>query len=144
MIGRSLVETIVPHAHRAAHSEGLRHWRETGEGPVLNARIEIQALHRDGRVIPVELAIVPVAVGEETTFSGFIRDISDRKRAQEDLERALEVEREASRPAARARRDEGHVPPGGLARPPDAARRDPRPGDHPRAWRRGTAARGDT
>lgn len=96
MIGNSLVETIVPHAHRAAHSEGLRHWRATGEGPVLNARIEIQALHRDGRVIPVELAIVPVAVGEETTFSGFIRDISDRKRAQEDLERALEVEREAT------------------------------------------------
>ncbi len=96
VIGRPLVETIVPHAHRAAHSEGLRRWRATGEGSVLNARIEIQGLHRDGRLIPVELAIVPVAVGEEITFSGFIRDISDRKRAQEDLERALEVEREAA------------------------------------------------
>lgn len=96
VIGRSLAETIVPHAHRAAHLEGLRHWRETGEGAVLNARIEIQALHRDGRLIPVELAIIPVAVGEETVFSGFIRDISERTRAQEDLERALEVEREAA------------------------------------------------
>jgi len=96
VIGRSLVETIVPHAHRAAHIEGLQRWRETGEGAVLNARIEIQGLHRDGRLIPVELAIVPVAVGDETTFSGFIRDISERKRAQEDLERALEVEREAA------------------------------------------------
>jgi PAS domain S-box-containing protein len=96
VIGRSLVETIVPHAHRAAHIEGLHRWRETGEGAVLNARIEIQGLHRDGRLIPVELAIVPVAVGDETTFSGFIRDISERKRAQEDLERALEVEREAA------------------------------------------------
>ena len=96
VIGRSLVETIVPHAHRAAHIEGLQRWRETGEGAVLNARIEIQGLHRDGRLIPVELAIIPVAVGDETTFSGFIRDISERKRAQEDLERALEVEREAA------------------------------------------------
>jgi PAS domain S-box-containing protein len=96
VVGRSLVETIVPHAHRAAHSQGLQHWRETGEGPVLNSRIEIQALRKDGRMIPVELAIVPVAVGEETVFSGFIRDISDRKRAQDDLERALEVEREAA------------------------------------------------
>jgi PAS domain S-box-containing protein len=96
VVGRSLVETIVPHAHRAAHIEGLQRWRETGEGAVLNARIEIQGLHRDGRMIPVELAIVPVAVGNETTFSGFIRDISERKRAQEDLERALEVEREAA------------------------------------------------
>jgi PAS domain S-box-containing protein len=96
VIGRSLVETIVPHAHRAAHIEGIRNWRDTGEGAVLNSRIEIQALCRDGRMIPVELAIVPVAVGEETVFSGFIRDISDRKRAQEDLERALEVERQAT------------------------------------------------
>jgi PAS domain S-box-containing protein len=96
VVGRSLVETIVPHAHRAAHSQGLQRWRETGEGPVLNSRIEIQALRKDGRMIPVELAIVPVAVGEETVFSGFIRDISDRKRAQDDLERALEVEREAA------------------------------------------------
>jgi len=96
VIGRSLVETIVPHAHRAAHIEGLQRWRETGEGAVLNSRIEIQALRRDGRMIPVELAIVPVALGEETVFSGFIRDISERKRAQEDLERALEVERDAA------------------------------------------------
>lgn len=96
VLGRSLVETIVPHAHRAAHSEGLQRWRETSEGPVLNSRIEIQALRKDGRMIPVELAIVPVAVGEGTVFSGFIRDISDRKLAQDDLERALEVEREAA------------------------------------------------
>lgn len=96
MVGRSLVETIVPHAHRAAHNGGLHRWRETGEGPVLNSRIEIQALRKDGRMKPVELAIVPVAVGEETVFSGFIRDISERKRAQDDLERALEVEREAA------------------------------------------------
>jgi PAS domain S-box-containing protein len=96
VLGHSLVDTIVPHAHRAAHNEGLRRWHDTGEGAVLNSRIEIQALRRDGRMIPVELAIVPVAVGEETVFSGFIRDISERKRAQEDLERALEVEREAA------------------------------------------------
>ena len=59
VIGRSLVDAIVPHAHRAAHSEGLRRWHETGEGAVLNSRIEIQALRRDGRLFPVELAIVP-------------------------------------------------------------------------------------
>jgi PAS domain S-box-containing protein len=95
-IGRPLVETIVPHDRRAEHVEGLRRWRETGEGAVLNSRIEVQALHRDGRQLPVELAIIPVKVGDETVFSGFIRDISDRKRSQEELERALEVERKAA------------------------------------------------
>ena len=96
VVGRLLAETIVPHEHRAAHVEGLRRWRETGEGSVLNSRFEITALHRDGRLIPVELAIVPVAVGEETVFSGFIRDISERTRSRQELERALEVEREAA------------------------------------------------
>ena len=143
VLGHSLVETIVPHAHRAAHNEGLRRFHDTGEGAVLNSRIEIQALRRDGRMIPVELAIVPVSVGEETVFSGFIRDISERKRAQEDLERALEVEREAAAAPASARRDEGHVPPGRLPRPADAAGRDPRDGDHARARRRGAGAGGD-
>jgi PAS domain S-box-containing protein len=96
VVGRLLAETIVPHEHRAAHVDGLRRWRETGEGSVLNARFEITALHRDGRLIPVELAIVPISVGEATVFSGFIRDISERTRAREELERALEVEREAA------------------------------------------------
>jgi PAS domain S-box-containing protein len=96
-IGRSLAETIVPHAYRAAHLEGLRRWRETGEGAVLNNRIEISALDREGRSIPVEISIVPVQVGSHTVFSGFIRDISERKRVQEELERALEVEREATK-----------------------------------------------
>jgi PAS domain S-box-containing protein len=96
VLGRPLAETIVPHDQRAAHVEGLQRWRETGEGPVLNARIEIQAMHRDGRQLPVELAITPVAIGEETVFSAFIRDISERRRAQEDLERALVVERRAA------------------------------------------------
>ena len=96
IVGRPLAETIVPHDQRAAHLGGLRRWRETGEGPILNSRIEIQALHRDGRQIPVELAIIPAAVGEETVFTGFIRDIRDRRKAQEDLERALDVERRAA------------------------------------------------
>lgn len=96
VLGRPLAETIVPHDQRAAHARGLAVWRDTGEGPLLNQRIEVQALHRDGRQLAVELAIVPVAVGDGTMFSGFIRDISERKRAQEDLERALDVERRAA------------------------------------------------
>jgi PAS domain S-box-containing protein len=94
-IGRQLAETIVPHDQRASHAAGLTRWRETGLGPLLNERVELQALHRDGRQVPVEVAIIPVAVGQDTMFTGYIRDISERKRAQEDLERALDVERRA-------------------------------------------------
>jgi len=83
-IGRLLSATIVPAQHREAHERGLRRFLATGEGPVLNKRIEITACHRDGREIPVELAISPSLVREGMyTFSAFVRDISARKQMEE-------------------------------------------------------------
>ncbi len=83
-IGRLLSATIVPAQHREAHERGLRHFLATGEGPVLNKRVEITACHRYGREFPVELAISPALVQEGTfTFSAFVRDISERKRMEE-------------------------------------------------------------
>ena len=88
VIGRRLVDSVIPSQHRAAHIEGLRRYLETGEGPVLNRRIEITALHRDGREIPVELAITPVRTAGKIQFSAFVRDISERKQAEEALKRS--------------------------------------------------------
>ncbi len=84
-IGRRLGETIIPPQYREAHHQGLQHFLATGEGPVLNKRIEITALHRDGHEFPVELTISPLRSGETFTFSAFIRDITERKRAEEAL-----------------------------------------------------------
>jgi two-component system, cell cycle sensor histidine kinase and response regulator CckA len=86
-VGRSLAETIIPAQHREAHSRGLRHAVATGEGPVFNKRIEITALHRDGREFPVELAISNASSGEKAAFSAFIRDITGSKLAAEALEK---------------------------------------------------------
>src|SRR6266568_3587720 len=81
-LGRNLAETIIPERHRDAHQQGLTRFLETGQGPVLNKRIEITALHRDGREFPVELVITPIRLTDGNAFGGFVRDISDRK-AQE-------------------------------------------------------------
>ncbi len=89
-IGRRLAETIIPPQYREAHHQGLQHFLATGEGPVLNKRIEITALHRDGHEFPVELTISPLRSGETFTFSAFIRDITERRRAEEALQRAKE------------------------------------------------------
>ncbi|HEV2749165.1 MAG TPA: PAS domain S-box protein [Gemmatimonadales bacterium] len=86
--GRKLSATIVPPQHRAAHERGLARFLATGEGPVLNRRIEITGLHRDGREIPVELTITPLRVGEAWLFSAFVRDITERKWAEEALARS--------------------------------------------------------
>ncbi|RPH76829.1 MAG: response regulator, partial [Nitrospiraceae bacterium] len=56
-----------------------------GAGAILNRRIEIIARHRDGREFPVELAVSPAKIGDTYIFSAFIRDITDRRRAERRL-----------------------------------------------------------
>ncbi len=80
--GRVLAETIIPQRYRAAHEEGLRRYRASSHGPVVNRRLELSALHRDGREFPVELSISPVSLAGGTTFSAFVRDITERKQAE--------------------------------------------------------------
>jgi PAS domain S-box-containing protein len=85
VVGQSLSETIIPHRYREAHREGMRRYLATGEGPVLNKRIELTAIHRDGREFPIELAITAIHTGTDVSFGAFVRDITDRKRAEDAL-----------------------------------------------------------
>ena len=90
-VGKHLSSTIVPPQHREAHVHGLQHYLATGEGPVLNKRIEITALHRDGHEFPVELAIAPVQMHGALIFSAFVQDISERKRSEHALEERVQL-----------------------------------------------------
>ncbi|MEO6797503.1 MAG: EAL domain-containing protein [Candidatus Dormibacter sp.] len=80
--GRLLGETIIPPADRGAHAVGLAHYLRTGETRILNRRIEVTAVHRDTHEFPIELSITALTEGERRRFSGFMRDITDRKRAE--------------------------------------------------------------
>ena len=91
-IGRKLSATIVPPSYREAHERGLAHLLATGEGPVLNRRLELTGMHRDGREIPVELAITRVDLGGGWLFSAFVRDISERKLLESQLRQAQKME----------------------------------------------------
>ena len=96
-LGRSLAETIVPPQYRERHNFGLKHFLKTGEGPVLNKRIEISAIHRDGREFPTELTVCPAKVGDSYLFSAFVRDITEQKRAKSELESARDAAEAANR-----------------------------------------------
>lgn len=85
ILGEKLSDRIIPPQYREAHEKGLRHYLKTGEGPVLGKRLEITALRRDGVEIAVELAITPLKLATGTTFSAFVRDVSERKRAEDAL-----------------------------------------------------------
>jgi diguanylate cyclase (GGDEF)-like protein/PAS domain S-box-containing protein len=84
-VGRKLADTIIPPQHREAHKRGLEHFLKTGEGPVLNERIEMTAWHQDGHEFPIELAIWPVRSREIWSFNAFVHDITERKRMKEAL-----------------------------------------------------------
>lgn len=93
-IGVSLTETIIPTQHREAHNRGMTHYFKTSEGPVLNQKIEITALRKDGEEFPIELAIVPIVMKGIHTFTAFISDITVQKQVQQEMEKALSKERE--------------------------------------------------
>ena len=88
--GRRLSDMIIPPEHREAHEKGLAHYLAAGEGPVLDQRIEINALHRNGSEIPVELSITASEQFGEKLFIGFIRDITDRKVEADRQQRILQ------------------------------------------------------
>jgi diguanylate cyclase (GGDEF)-like protein/PAS domain S-box-containing protein len=86
IVGKQLADRIIPLDQRDAHRQGLARFLETGEGPVLGTRLEVNALHRDGREFPVELTIWAVGSGEDASFSALVHDITLRK----ELERQLQ------------------------------------------------------
>lgn len=89
-VGRSLADLIVPPRLREAHKAGLARYLATGKERVLGQRIEIDAMRSDGTEFPVELAILRVPVQGLPLFAGYVRDISDRKRAEDALRRSNE------------------------------------------------------
>ncbi|HXJ29656.1 MAG TPA: PAS domain S-box protein, partial [Gemmatimonadales bacterium] len=87
-IGQRLSQTIIPERYRERHEQGLARYQATGEGGLVNRRVEITARHRYGREFLVELAIAPIelADGTESFFGAFLRDISQRRETEDRLE----------------------------------------------------------
>jgi PAS domain S-box-containing protein len=85
VVGKSLADTIVPPAFRSAHVEGLRRFLATGETRMIGQRVEVTAMRSRGTEFPVELAIAAVQIGDTPLFTAYIRDITERKRAEAEL-----------------------------------------------------------
>lgn len=85
VLGKSLAEVIIPEGMRDAHNQGLKRFVVTGQGPTINRRVEVMALHRTGREIPVELSISALKSAQGYVANAFLRDISDRRNAEKKL-----------------------------------------------------------
>lgn len=89
-IGRTLSDLIIPEQYRAAHEAGRARYLATGEGPVLDRRIEVTALRRSGEEFPAELSVTCSEQFGSKLFVGFMRDISEQKAFVERQQRALQ------------------------------------------------------
>ena len=84
-IGQGLVNLIIPIQYQDAHRQNLQYFIATGEGPILNKIIEVDALHQDGHSFPMELSISFIKIADGFEFNAFARDISHRKEAEKKL-----------------------------------------------------------
>jgi two-component system CheB/CheR fusion protein len=90
-VGKELAELIVPLRLRERHRQGLARYLETREGPLIGKLIEIEALRRDGSEIVVALAINATEVNGSPIFTAYLRDITERKRAEETNRRLAAI-----------------------------------------------------
>lgn len=100
MIGREMSGIIMPERLRPAHHAGMARFAATGKPRMMGRRIEIEAMRRDGSEFPIEISISSTGAGAKARYVAFMRDITDRRMAEQSLNMAKERAEEASRAKA--------------------------------------------
>jgi PAS domain S-box-containing protein len=102
-LGAELAELVIPPSLRERHRAALQRLVETGESTLLGQRVELTGMRSDGTEFPVELALDAIAGTDPPMFTGTIRDITDRRSAEEEREKLLRLEQLARVDATQAR-----------------------------------------
>ncbi|WP_264213315.1 hybrid sensor histidine kinase/response regulator [Leisingera thetidis] len=88
-MGQQMVNLIVPDHLQEAHKAGMKRFLQTGTARVAGkGRLQLEARRKSGELFPVELSVSVSQSGTDTVFVGFLRDISERIAAEEELRRA--------------------------------------------------------
>lgn len=86
--GERLSDLIIPQELREAHISGMKRLLETGESRIIDKRIEVPALHKEGHTFPLELTLTQIQIENGSRFTAFCRDITEQKRNEEALQEA--------------------------------------------------------
>ncbi len=99
-IGKKIYGLIIPAALKQDLVRDMSHDITTGDSKILNQRVKVTALHRDGRHILIEIAITAIVSEEEVEYGAFIRDITDASIAENKLRESEEKYRSLVEDAA--------------------------------------------
>ena len=102
VIGRELANLVMPPALREAHRQGFARYLTTGQTRILDQRIEMTAMRADGSEFPAEVTVTRTGPADEPVFTGYLRDITERQRAEQEL-KASRARLVAASDAARQR-----------------------------------------
>ena len=91
ILGRN-VELLLPPADRQTRINALAEYRSTGSGPLRGRELEISVQRADGSELPVELTVARVGVDHRAVVTGFLRDITGRRRLEEQLRQSQKLE----------------------------------------------------
>ncbi|HJU05330.1 MAG TPA: PAS domain S-box protein, partial [Nitrospiraceae bacterium] len=84
MMGQPLT-LLMPERYRDAHERGLARIEATGRGRLIGSVVELHGLRKSGEEFPIELSLATWRTGKGSYYSGIIRDISERKKAEQTL-----------------------------------------------------------
>jgi PAS domain S-box-containing protein len=89
VIGQN-IKMLMPHKYASEHDGYLRNYAETGQRKIIGIGRQVEAQHKDGTVFDAYISVSEFKIDEEVIYTGFIRDISDLSRAQQELQTQLE------------------------------------------------------
>ncbi len=89
VIGKN-VHVLMPEPYRSEHDGYMHRYQETGEKRIIGIGREVIGLRKDGTTFPIELAVAEVELGDQRRFTGFIRDITKRREAEDQLRNSLQ------------------------------------------------------
>jgi diguanylate cyclase (GGDEF)-like protein/PAS domain S-box-containing protein len=86
VLGKPMSELIIPERYRTAHHAGHQQYVKSGVKHIFNQRIEMVAMRADGGEFPIELTLTALRDADLWLVTGFIRDISEQKKARQEIE----------------------------------------------------------
>ncbi len=96
LLGRSLT-SLMPERMRHRHREGFARYLQSGKKNIPWSGVELPGLHKNGHEVPVEISFGEIRQDGKRVFAGIVRDITERKRAENSLRESEERYRVLSR-----------------------------------------------